>query len=190
MIFVVHLEPNIDLDTLNHFYFTFSSSTRLMHLKYNFMYLQIYFVHAVVYSLLRTTKGLYFLGMIQLPICSRATNPHLVPLLYVPVYLHNNIWNIFCVPVPFHRTLCYTVPGTCVLQLHGVPRYSRGIQIFWLYLFIQLLNNSMFQVLSFEPKKRLFVSLMFILGGILFYFVLTPVTSANIYLNSIYADLP
>ncbi|XP_023322349.1 CAAX prenyl protease 2 [Eurytemora carolleeae] len=46
------------------------------------------------------------------------------------------------------------------------------------------------EVLSFEPKKRLFVSLMFILGAILFYFVLTPVTSANIYLNFIYADLP
>ncbi len=151
------------------------------------MYLHMYFVHALVYSLLMTTKVLYFLGIIQLPIFSRTTNPHLVPLLYVPVYLHNNIWNIFCVPIPFHRTLCYTVPGTCVLQLHGVPRYSRGIQIFW---FIQLLNNSIVQVLSFEPKKRLFVSLMFILGAILFYFVLTPVTSANIYLNFIYADLP
>lgn len=44
------------------------------------------------------------------------------------------------------------------------------------------------EVFNFEPKKRLLVSLTFVAGVVLFYFLLHPVLNTDIYSNTIYLE--
>jgi len=42
------------------------------------------------------------------------------------------------------------------------------------------------EVASSEPKKRVFLSVMFLTGAVLFYFLLTPLTDCDLYQNNVY----
>lgn len=46
--------------------------------------------------------------------------------LVLPVLLHVSVWHLFSVFIRPHRTLCGALYRSCLLQSHGVPRYTRS----------------------------------------------------------------
>jgi len=42
------------------------------------------------------------------------------------------------------------------------------------------------EVVNSEPKKRIFLSAMFVIGAVSFYFLLDPLTTSSLYTNTVY----